>query len=122
MKKTILLVEDDVSVQFTLSTLLHCTGYHVLLASNGEIAVTMLSNHIDAIICDIDMPHMNGLELFSIFRLSPWFKKIPFLLLSGCIDNYHLSDINDIDCFLKKPVRIEVLHIALLALFEMYHM
>jgi CheY-like chemotaxis protein len=58
----ILLIEDDLSVQFTLKKLLAFLGNEVDTACNGEEGLIKIQRKtfFDVIICDIDMPTMDG--------------------------------------------------------------
>jgi len=61
----ILIVDDDPGIRTLLKSLLDKEG-DVQTASNGKDALSKLaSNYFSAIITDIDMPLMSGLELYS---------------------------------------------------------
>jgi len=64
--KKILLVEDDVHLQFLIKEELNEDGYDVVIASNGKEAISMLKQtegvDADLIIMDIRMPVMDGIE------------------------------------------------------------
>ena len=62
----ILLVEDDVGVQFYVWKLLKADGYTVLTAGDGKAALEASRNcpgSIDLLMSDVEMPGMGGLEL-----------------------------------------------------------
>jgi len=62
----ILLVEDDLNVQFLIWKLLKAEGFTVLNADSGESALEMSRNHpgsINLLLSDVTLPRMNGLEL-----------------------------------------------------------
>jgi DNA-binding NtrC family response regulator len=60
----VLLVDDEESIRETYRRLLSRAGYEVLVAENGTVAIDLLRNReIDAMITDILMPGMDGLEL-----------------------------------------------------------
>ncbi len=67
--KRILLVDDEPLVIVTLKSLLNWESYGfqiVMSCANGEEALNYTLHHkneIDIIICDVDMPIMNGIEL-----------------------------------------------------------
>ncbi|MCE7995774.1 MAG: response regulator [Roseivirga sp.] len=66
-KHTILLVEDHTEMLDYLQDLL--TGYHVLVAKNGEEGLSILSrNSVDLVITDYMMPKMNGLHFVEALR------------------------------------------------------
>ena len=63
---TVLLAEDDESLRRIISQVLASSGYTVLEAENGQEALEHAKRHrenIDAVVTDIVMPHMGGLEL-----------------------------------------------------------
>jgi CheY-like chemotaxis protein len=65
----ILLVEDDISLQYLVWRLLTDDGVTVLLASSGPAALEVSRRHrgpIDVVLTDLEMPKMNGLELSRI--------------------------------------------------------
>ncbi len=110
-KKTILVAEDDRDVRECLDIMLRCQGYEVLLACDGEEAVSYFSSRceIAAIVLDIMMPNKDGLEaLREIRQLDP---HVPVITLSGLstplnVVNAIKSGAND---FLAKPVNHEEL-------------
>jgi PAS domain S-box-containing protein len=63
---TILVVEDDENVQLVVAEMLDSLGYGVLLAGNGDDALTLLAGRqrrIDLMLTDVMLPGMNGREL-----------------------------------------------------------
>lgn len=68
---TLLLVDDDPMIVDSLGPLLERSGFHVLLASNGEEALNKVqSHHPDVIVMDVLMPRMNGRETLRRMRKS----------------------------------------------------
>jgi two-component system, chemotaxis family, sensor kinase CheA len=83
-KLQVLVVEDSVIFQSTLSDLLRSRGHRVALASNGlEGLERALSVRPDIVITDIEMPRMNGLELIRAMRKKPELRKVPVITLSA---------------------------------------
>lgn len=65
MAHRILLVEDYTASRKTLALLLETSGYDVDTAANGREAVVLLGEHgYDVIVSDIQMPAMDGFELY----------------------------------------------------------
>jgi CheY-like chemotaxis protein len=58
--------------------------------TNGLEACAWLSegNQVDLIISDINMPHMDGIELLENFKVSGLYKTIPVIILSGVSDSH----------------------------------
>jgi chemotaxis protein histidine kinase CheA len=84
----ILLVDDSFTWRQTLALTFQQAGYQVLQANDGREAMTQLRSHPDlkAIVCDLEMPQMNGLELLHYCRQSSTFALIPFLILTADTD------------------------------------
>jgi CheY-like chemotaxis protein len=62
--KKILIVDDEPHVTVLLKQFLERAGYSVTMAANGEQALTSLAEQKpDAIITDVQMPKMNGIDL-----------------------------------------------------------
>ena len=68
--ETILIVEDDLAVQKTYSTMLRQLGYNVICGSNGDEALRIASQHpeIRLVITDLVMPLMSGTDLAEELR------------------------------------------------------
>jgi two-component system chemotaxis response regulator CheY len=83
----VLVVEDSSSMRAYLSTALEAGGEAVHLeiveASSGFEALKTLPHHkFDAILTDINMPDINGLELVSFLKNHPVYKAIPIMVIS----------------------------------------
>ena len=83
-KYTILLVEDDNTLQTMYKDLLTSHGYTVIKASDGQEALDLFSKEkIDLIITDIMMPKMSGVELLNAVRKIPQEKPTPAIAWSN---------------------------------------
>ncbi|MDR3088318.1 MAG: sigma-54 dependent transcriptional regulator [Desulfobulbaceae bacterium] len=61
--KNILLVDDEANMRHMLRALLSRRGYQVEEAASGEAALTLVAERVfDAILCDVKMPGVGGLE------------------------------------------------------------
>jgi chemotaxis family two-component system sensor histidine kinase/response regulator PixL len=91
--KTILLVDDSITVRQTLALTLQKAGYEVLLATDGYEAIEQLQYHtdIDLIFCDIEMPRMNGFEFLKTRQQHPSFGEIPVVMLTSRSSEKHRS-------------------------------
>lgn len=68
--RTILLIDDSLTMRQAISSTLQKAGYHVLQAKDGREALNLVQQdmNIAGMICDIEMPRMNGLEFLSRCR------------------------------------------------------
>jgi two-component system, response regulator, stage 0 sporulation protein F len=86
---SILIVDDDANMVDLLADLFSSRGHSVKTASNGREALVILRRDPppDMVISDIQMPVMNGFELFDVLdREFPLVKKV---MITGCdIDEY----------------------------------
>ncbi|MBF0523716.1 MAG: response regulator [Deltaproteobacteria bacterium] len=80
----ILVVDDFVTMRRIMKNHLRSLGYsNVLEADDGATALPMLRKEkFDLIICDWNMPRLNGLELVEIIRQDEELKHIPFLMVT----------------------------------------
>ena len=79
--ETILVVDDNKEIVYSLSKLLEFEGYHILKAYNGMEALDILGqNHVDLILLDVMMPRLNGLSALMKIRET---NKIPVIILSA---------------------------------------
>ena len=64
---TVLVVEDNTDIREPMIVALKCMGYEAVGACDGVEALDLIRKYdYQLILCDIDMPLMNGIELFSI--------------------------------------------------------
>ncbi|NFH89296.1 response regulator transcription factor [Clostridium botulinum] len=69
MKKSVLIVEDELKIRFLIRDYLLKDGFNIFEASDGEEGLFQFSKEkIDLIILDIMMPKMNGLEMLEKLR------------------------------------------------------
>lgn len=62
--KSVLIIEDDKGARLALSKAITKWGYNVLQAKNGQDGVKIAKNeNVDLILCDIQLPGINGLEV-----------------------------------------------------------
>jgi two-component system sensor kinase len=81
---TILVVEDDLALVEGLRDILELNGYQVLTARNGQEALASLERRVpDLIVSDIQMPRMDGYQLYTEVRARPAWVSIPFIFLTA---------------------------------------
>jgi CheY-like chemotaxis protein len=87
--QTVLVVDDEPSVQLMLSELLTAHGYAVTAAGRVEAAIRLLQIRMfDAIVLDVRMPGMSGLALLEAVRNDRRMRDVPVFLLTG----HHLTE------------------------------
>lgn len=113
-KKTVLLIDDDMTYLKQLNNLLQ-DEYNVILINSAKLALEYLLKHIpDVIVMDYNMPLYNGANMMNIIQnknSSAGHKDIPIIILSGSLNRESLQECylyNPAAC-LAKPVTKDVL-------------
>jgi two-component system, sensor histidine kinase and response regulator len=104
--KKILVIDDSADVRDFVVTTLQLAGYETLEAANGIEGVALAeSRHPDLIICDINLPGMDGYGMLAAIRHAPQVAAIPFILMTGSAEqnNFRLGMTRGADDFLAKP-------------------
>ena len=79
---SVLIVEDEQSDRIILGSILEGVGHDVYFASGGEKALKVYTGRsIDVIVTDLQMPHVDGLEL--IVALQALFPDVAIIVVSG---------------------------------------
>jgi len=110
---SILIVDDNETIQEYLMTVLKSEGYLVFSASDGEEALTFLHEHPkpDLILLDIIMPGLNGIDTLRAIKGDPALKQIIVIMLTGvslCADKELAFELGASD-FLTKPFEMREL-------------
>jgi EAL domain-containing protein (putative c-di-GMP-specific phosphodiesterase class I) len=101
----ILLVDDEESLVRVLARVLTNAGYDVDSAVNGEKAVELLAaKTFDAIVSDLDMPRMSGMQLLQVVRRGDL--DVPVILMTGAPQLQTAMDAVSLGAlsYLTKPV------------------
>jgi len=78
----VLVVDDETDIRASLRMILEYEGYEVSEAGTGEEALQRLeSQHPDAVVLDVKMPRMDGLEVLARVRESD--ATLPVIVMSG---------------------------------------
>ncbi|MDX8408202.1 MAG: PAS domain S-box protein, partial [Mariprofundaceae bacterium] len=110
--ETLLLVDDEPLLRHTIKEVLVDLGYHVITAGNGQQGVEQFLKHqhcIDALITDVVMPEMSGLEMFRQIRALN--RHVPTIFMTG-YDQDAIDITNDEQAntlILSKPVQMSTL-------------
>jgi two-component system chemotaxis response regulator CheY len=83
MSRTILVVDDSVTIRQMVSFTLKEAGFSVVEASDGQEALERLSSQrMDVILTDLNMPRLDGIGLIRALRGRPASKYTPVLMLT----------------------------------------
>lgn len=106
---TILIIDDCVEYRANLAEALAFEKYHSIEAENGLEGLQIIRCILpDLIICDVDMPVMNGLEVLKTVKADPLYAKIPFVMATGRTDTLTRRTLLElgVDSYLTKPISI----------------
>jgi response regulator RpfG family c-di-GMP phosphodiesterase len=100
----LLIVDDDAAFRALLRTTFEVVDIEVDEAANADTALESVRRaRPDAIVLDVRMPGMSGLELCSLMKGEEATRDIAVVLLSGSIDDRALADEAGADAFMRKP-------------------
>jgi len=116
LTKNVLIADDQEPVRQLLSDFLTFAGYEVIMASNGKEALDILKNKAcRALITDLNMPFINGIDLvikarhlnssLSIIGMSIEKREADFLMAGA-------------DYFISKPINLNNLKSILAEIFR----
>ena len=103
---TILVIDDDAATQALTVKALEARGFSTLKANDGLQGLESAKQHLpDLIICDVQMPRLNGYETLAALRQDPITATIPFIFLTGLTDRKELRQGMGLgaDDYLTKP-------------------
>jgi chemotaxis family two-component system sensor histidine kinase/response regulator PixL len=88
---TVLVVDDSATLRRTLALTLQKAGYRVVQARDGREALDQLQQTagIQLVICDVEMPNMNGFEFLGQRRRDSELTKIPVAMLTSRSSDKH---------------------------------
>ncbi len=108
----ILLAEDNAINQQVAIEILVDAGFHVEVADNGKIAVSMVeSGQYDIVLMDMQMPVMSGLEAAQLIRRQARFAKLPIIAMTANVmqaDRQRCYEAG-MDDFVAKPIEPDAL-------------
>jgi CheY-like chemotaxis protein len=108
MPASILVVDDDASVRELLRLHLSAAGYAVHVADDAIAAgYLVLRAAPDLIICDVNMPHMDGFEFIAALKADNSLPEIPVIFLTTFEDGDHRGRELGVVGYLTKPIRAD---------------
>jgi len=111
-KKTILVIDDYVPLLEDIVKLMNIEGYKGIAAKDGAEGIQLALQHKpDLIICDIEMPKMNGLEVIKAIHNIPGFELTPFIFLTARAqaDDFREGLKLGADDYITKPFELDEL-------------
>lgn len=115
----VLVAEDDRSANKLICAVLRKDGHETLSATNGQEALEVLDReHVDLIVSDVMMPHVDGVELVRRLREAEW--DVPVLMLTARLDaeTLHAGFLSGADDYLTKPADMKELVLRVRALLR----
>ena len=107
----LLIVDDDVAVAGTLTRMLELRGYQVESAQSAESGLEIAArDRPDAILVDMRMPSMSGIEFLRHLRRDPRLQETPVAIITGdyFLDQTQLSEIHTLGATVRyKPLWLE---------------
>jgi CheY-like chemotaxis protein len=106
MTKTVLIIDDDATLRRALASALRSEGYDIVLAANGQEAVTLCANGLpDAIICDVMMPYMDGVATFRALQSELQVRNVPIIITTALHRQAWFDDLEEEGAvFMPKPL------------------
>ena len=90
VEKTVMVVDDSVTVRKVTSRFLEREGFRVIAAKDGVEALQLLQDHIpDVMLLDIEMPRMDGFEVAKNIRTSSRLRDIPIIMITSRTGEKH---------------------------------
>lgn len=110
----ILLIEDDSILNETITDYLKLKGNEVIDLENGTEAINVIDkSNFDLYIVDINIPHINGLEIVKYIRNKDIDTPIIMITASMELDSLKSAYKNGCDDYIKKPFYLEELNIRI---------
>ncbi|MEM9907259.1 MAG: ATP-binding protein, partial [Cyanobacteria bacterium P01_D01_bin.44] len=117
----VLLAEDNEANISTLSSYLSAKGYRLLVAKNGQTAITLARSEVpNLILMDIQMPEINGLEAIRRIRRDPNLGEVPIIALTALAmpGDRERCQAAGADDYLSKPFKLSQLTWVMQQLLE----
>lgn len=108
LERTVLVVEDEADLLFTVTLALELAGYAVVQATSGEEALEAVETRSpDVVVLDLRLPGIDGWEVLRRLGQGPARPRIPVVLLSAQVDAATATRALALGChtYLAKPFR-----------------
>ncbi len=120
---TILIVDDSIAFRRLLDHVLSQSGYRVVQCRDPKEALEKLNQpgeRFDLVICDIEMPHLDGLALLREIRSHPYWHSLAVMMLTSRENHRHRQQAMSLGAtdYFTKPFRPDDLCASIAALLE----
>jgi len=123
MADKILVADDEQEIRSLLDDFLKDEGYEVVLAADGEQALQLAEiENPQAIIMDIKMPGLDGIEVCKRLKEKEQTKFIPVIIITGFEDNKLNALDMGADDFVNKPFDMVELSIRVKSVLRIRHL
>lgn len=102
-----LIIDDDPAIRILVDEALAPHGFAVETAESGARGLVVYEQvHTDIILLDINMPGIDGIEVFRIIRTLPQGQHVPILILTGSDDTRSIEEAYQAGAsdFITKPI------------------
>jgi two-component system, chemotaxis family, sensor histidine kinase and response regulator PixL len=112
---SILVIDDSITTRQSLCLTLEKFGYRTLQAKDGQEALQILrqkTSEIKLVICDVEMPNMNGFEFLNVYRQDQTLTHIPVAMLTSRSNTKHrqfAAHLGAVDYFIKPYVEQDLM-------------
>lgn len=124
IKKCVVLAEDSPTNRTVIKHLLLKLGFKVIECETGKIAWEALENEFEkenvvAVISDIMMPDMDGIDLLTKVRETEKYKDLPFVLVTAVMEKEQVLSAKKlgVNGYILKPVTFERISTKMRELF-----
>lgn len=119
----ILIVEDEPDGADLVARILSAAGFETMHTDTAEAALEQLNNYpdfFDAVVIDLALPEMDGMELMQCIHESPQIDRLPLIAITA----YHTPELKvkvmdaGFDAYFSKPLDTTIFSGALLRLLD----
>lgn len=121
LQRTVLVVDDNASVRYSLSRALRAAGFATVETAGGAEALELASRGVAAVILDVHLPDLHGFEVCRLLRSQPATATLPVIHVSSVHvkPEDHVTGLRTgADAYLVSPVEPQVLVATLEALLQ----
>ena len=104
--RTVMIVDDSVTVRKVTSRLMERQGWEVITAKDGVEAVNQLQEvYPDVVLLDIEMPRMDGFEVLGTIRRDERLRDLPVIMITSRTGEKHKQQAMElgVNSYLGKP-------------------